>query len=403
MVEEVLPRVPYRQLVFTIPIALRKAFLFDRSLYGDLCRVAYAATRDFMRSQAQVLARQGKAVPAMIVSPQSFGDLLLPHAHAHAVVSLGLFRKDGLFFPMEDVDFSGLEEVFRERFFRLLLRREKILPETVERFKAWEHSGFSANWERKIAAEDRQGLERLLTYMERPAVSLRRLRYLDDGMVSYQGSKFHPRLGIDHQLLSPVEFLALLVPHVLLRYEITLRLYGALSTTWRRKLGWIENPPVHSPPPEAIPLSAMLPLTDPTPPPLPPPPPPADSKPPDSGPDEDPDSLRTRKRSWAKLIQRTWKDDPQICSSCGKPMKLVTAIAPEQKDVIERILRHLKLWDPPWKRQRKARGPPPSPGAGKTTETSALGEMVDPLIDDELHFIDVHLQEDVDSDVDPRT
>jgi hypothetical protein len=84
-------------------------------------------------------------------------------------------------------------------------------------------------------------------------------------------------------------------------------------------------------------------------------------------------------------------------------MKLVTAIAPEQKDVIERILRHLKLWDPPWKRQRKARGPPPSPGAGKTTETSALGEMVDPLIDDELHFIDVHLQEDVDSDVDPRT
>jgi hypothetical protein len=239
---------------------------------------------------------------------------------------------------MEDVDFSGLEEVFRERFFRLLLRREKILPETVERFKAWEHSGFSANWERKIAAEDRQGLERLLTYMERPAVSLRRLRYLDDGMVNYQGSKFHPRLGIDHQLLSPVEFLALLVPHVLLRYEITLRLYGALSTTWRRKLGWIENPPVHSPPPEAIPLSAMLPLTDPTPPPLPPPPPPADSKPPDSGPDEDPDSLRTRKRSWAKLIQRTWKDDPQICSSCGKPMKLVTAIAPEQKDVIERIL-----------------------------------------------------------------
>ncbi|MBI4583966.1 MAG: transposase zinc-binding domain-containing protein [Planctomycetes bacterium] len=40
MVEEVLPLVPYRQLVFTIPIALRKSFLFDRSLYGELCRVA---------------------------------------------------------------------------------------------------------------------------------------------------------------------------------------------------------------------------------------------------------------------------------------------------------------------------------------------------------------------------
>jgi hypothetical protein len=404
MVEEVLPLVPYRQLVFTIPIALRKAFLFDRSLYGDLCRVAYAATRDFLRSKAPVLARQGKAVPAMIVSPQSFGDLLVAHSHAHAVVSLGLFRKDGLFFPMEEVDFSGLEAVFRERFFKMLLRKEKILPETVERFKAWEHSGFSVNWERRITPEDRQGLERLLTYMERPAVSLRRLNYREDGRVHYQGSKFHPRLGIDHQLLSPVEFLALLVPHILLKYEITLRLYGALSTTWRRKLGWIEIPPVHSPPPEAIPLSAMLPLTDPTPlppSPPPPPPPPADSKPPDSGPDsgpdEDPDSVQKRKRSWAKLIQRTWNDDPQICSSCGKPMKLVAAIALEQKDVIERILRSLKLWDPPWKRQRKARGPPPSTGAGKTTETSTLGDMVDPLIDDELHFLDVHPQEDDDS------
>ena len=141
MVEEVLPIVPYRQLVFTIPVALRKAFLFDRSLYGELCRVAYGSTRDFLRSRATLLARHLKAVPAMIVSPQSFGDLLVPHSHAHALVSLGLFRKDGLFFPMEDLDFTGLEELFRERFVQMLLRKERILPETVERFKAWEHSG----------------------------------------------------------------------------------------------------------------------------------------------------------------------------------------------------------------------------------------------------------------------
>ena len=79
MVEEVLPLVPYRQLVFTIPVALRKSFLFDRSLFGELCRVAYASTRDFMRSRAPLFARQGKAVPAMVVSPQSFGDLLVAH------------------------------------------------------------------------------------------------------------------------------------------------------------------------------------------------------------------------------------------------------------------------------------------------------------------------------------
>jgi hypothetical protein len=154
---------------------------------------------------------------------------------------------------MEDLDFSGLEQVFRERFFRMLLRRGKIRPETVERFKSWEHSGFHVGWrERKIEAQDRAGLERLLSYIERPAVSLRRLRYRDDGMVHYQGTRFHPRLGIDHQLLPPVEFMALLVPDVLLRYEISLRSYGALSTTFRRKVGWIRNPPVHTRLPEVL-------------------------------------------------------------------------------------------------------------------------------------------------------
>ena len=52
MVEEVLPGVPYHLLLFTAPRALRKCFLFARRLYGDLCRVAYAATRDFLGKQA---------------------------------------------------------------------------------------------------------------------------------------------------------------------------------------------------------------------------------------------------------------------------------------------------------------------------------------------------------------
>ena len=34
-------------------------------------------------------------MPAMVVVPQSFADLLVPHAHAHAVCSLGLFFRDG--------------------------------------------------------------------------------------------------------------------------------------------------------------------------------------------------------------------------------------------------------------------------------------------------------------------
>lgn len=51
---------------------------------------------------------------------------------------------------MEDIDFSGLEELFRERFFEMLLRREKTLTETVEKFKRWRHLCFSTGWDRKI-------------------------------------------------------------------------------------------------------------------------------------------------------------------------------------------------------------------------------------------------------------
>jgi hypothetical protein len=52
LVEEVLPVVPYRQLVFTIPRNLRRPFLFDRSLYGALAQIAYSSTRDFLRRRA---------------------------------------------------------------------------------------------------------------------------------------------------------------------------------------------------------------------------------------------------------------------------------------------------------------------------------------------------------------
>ena len=374
MVDEVLPIVPYRQLVFTIPRNLRRPFLFDRSLYGELSRIAYSSTRDFLRREAAGTFRGvERAVPTMVASPQSFGDLIVHNPHLHAICSLGLFRPDGVFLPLENLDFSGLEEIFHERFFQMMLRREKVRPETVERMRAWEHSGFAVNFERKIEACDRKGLEGLLSYMERAPVSLRRLTYRpENGTVHYQGTRFHPRLGRDHQLLPALDFLALLVPHIALRYQVTVRSYGAASTTFRRKAGWIQDPPVKRPPPRAKPTSFvgpagngendLLPSPSPTPP---------DSKRPGSLParDETEDEFtRQRRRNWARLIARTWLDDPEICSRCGARMEVLAAISsPAQDHLIEKILRSRGEWDPPWKRPRKVRGPPPSTSGSQGT------------------------------------
>ncbi len=96
--------------------------------------------------------------------------------------------------------------------------------------------------------------------------------------------------------------------------------------------------------------------------------------------------MRNRKRSWAKLISKAWHDNPEICRSCGKTMEIVAAIAPRTEDVIERILRHLKLWAPPWKRQRNVRGPPPSSRAGSTAFPAQEEEIdyPDSVVDDAL-------------------
>ncbi len=327
MVEQVLPDVPYLQIVFTIPKMLRRAFLFDRSLYGELSRVAYASTREFFGEHFPAL---DDPVPAMIVAPQSFGNLLTCHPHLHSLSSLGVFDREGTFHAAPaDLDFSPLEELFRERTLEMMLRREKISEERVELLRSWHHSGFNLDASRKVDAGDRQSLESLLQYIARPPVSLRRLSYRSDGMVHYQGSKFHPGLGRDHQLVTGVEFLAMLVPHISLRWEVTIRTYGALSTTKRKNFGWIEEKTEASAP-DVLTVE-----------------------------EEDSNFVKVRRRNWARLIAKVWLSDPEACPECGGHMRVLAAISsPAQDDVIERILRCRNQWQPPWERQRLPRGPP---------------------------------------------
>jgi hypothetical protein len=325
----------------------------------------------------------------MVIVPQSFGDLLVSHPHAHALVSLGVFLRDGSFLSMEDADFSLLEAIFRERVFDFMIQKEKITPEVAEDMRAWPHSGFEVSWERRIEANDRKGLEGLLAYMDRPPVSLRRLTYRPEGLVHYQGTKVHPRLGTDHQLLPPLDFLALLVGHVLLRYEVTIRSYGAVSTTFRKRLGWVEAPPVNEPPVEAF-------VSLPSPPSTPrttsqhTPPPRVNPNAPD---DEESDFTRKRRQSWAKLISKVYFSDPELCASCGERMKIVAAItSPHQDHVIERVLRHLQIWAPPWKRARKTRSPPPRHSDSRDPleerEEPSCAEPIDPLPDTDAYVID---------------
>jgi len=147
---------------------------------------------------------------------------------------------------------------------------------------------------------------------------------------------------------------------------VTTRLYGAVSTRTRPRLGWIERPPTHKPPREYGPppdLDLQIPpsTAEPS------PPSPRNeatdaSRPGRPGPDAGDDSpfVRNQRRSWARLIHKTWLCDPELCPVCGQRMKVIAAISSAQDALIEKILRHTGQWDPPWLRKRKARGPPPA-------------------------------------------
>jgi hypothetical protein len=59
-----------------------------------------------------------------------------------------------------------------------------------------------------------------------------------------------------------------------------------------------------------------------------------------------------RNANWARLFQKVYEVDPLECPNCGHTMRIL-----DDADVVKRILKHLKVWnplpdsagrDPPW-------------------------------------------------------
>ena len=151
-----------------------------------------------------------------------------------------------------------------------------------------------------------------------------------------------------------------------LRFECRIHSFGALSTTIRKALGWIGNDDTSDPgaqessqgPKEVVVAEG-----------------------------DQSEFIRLRKKSWARLIARTWLEDPSLCSTCGKEMKGLAAISsPAQDDVIEKILRAQGRWNPPWLKHRPARGPPGSEVPSWSRAKEVDGFEPPPL--DEVYLLD---------------
>jgi hypothetical protein len=60
---------------------------------------------------------------------------------------------------------------------------------------------------------------------------------------------------------------------------------------------------------------------------------------------QDDDFRRFCRRAWARLIRKVYLVDPLTCPNCGARLRILSFI--DNPCIIEKILRHLKLWDSP--------------------------------------------------------
>jgi hypothetical protein len=79
-------------------------------------------------------------------------------------------------------------------------------------------------------------------------------------------------------------------------------------------------------------------------------------------PEPEQDNFRRHcRRAWARLIRKVWCADPLVCPKCSGQLRIISFI--EDSSVIEKILRHLELWDPPER--------PPRPQVSTTLDYDA--------------------------------
>ena len=198
LVDHVIPPVPVRQWVISVPKRLR-------GMLADRLRAVAALTKIVLAEiERLLLAASGFNPPAN--TPASarprlgavsflhrFGSALNHHVHLHVCATDGVFVPAAAeaacdtppaFLPARPInqaDLAALTERVRRRVIRWFRRSRLLDAAAAADMLAWENSGFSVDASVRITLLDRdvpsyfQGLEHLLRYCARPPFALERL------------------------------------------------------------------------------------------------------------------------------------------------------------------------------------------------------------------------------------
>jgi hypothetical protein len=317
--ERLMLLLPHRQVVFTFPKVLRVFFRYDRSLYGELCKLVYPMMQRFY-AEAAGRPIQGAAV----IAYASAGDFVRWNPHLHALFLEGGFDGEGRFVHVPSLDPAKLGQYFRSTVIGFFLKRRLINERLAKNMLDWTHSGFSVDLTVKIAANSPKTRVSLAEYIARPPLSLKKMLVEEHGGSVLYRSVYNPYFATDQKLFPAIGFLVDLLQHLPDAGAHLVRRYGLYSSrcraTWSDRpylvrlapAGWREQHGSQSEPQPGLP------------------------------PEQEPHlsvSARETRSAWARLIAKVYEVDPLVCPRCGSKMKVKAVITDPQQ--LRRILRHL--------------------------------------------------------------
>ena len=95
LVDRILPAVPVRQWVLTVPHGLRYAMAHDPRLTGFVLRVFLAALSSRMRRRARKQGLRGVLKTGAVTMIQRFDSALALNVHFHSLLIDGVYTRDG--------------------------------------------------------------------------------------------------------------------------------------------------------------------------------------------------------------------------------------------------------------------------------------------------------------------
>lgn len=343
LTDHVLPRLPVRQWVLSVPKRLRYFLQRDTALQGAVLRILLRGIEHCLREHST--GCDSKARIGAIAFIHRFGSSLNEHTHFHCCVVDGVFQPaskigetadaaDALakvdFHAATNLDTAAIAQVqalIRQRILRAFVRRGLIGKADRAEMLGWEHGGgFSLDASVCIEGHDRAGLERLLRYCARPPFALEHLHTLDAGHLLYHNPK--PRSDSPRELvLTPMELIDKIAALIPLPRAHRHRYYGVLAP----------NSPLRG----AVTALAPLPVVV---------QPEAEATAADA-----PPHRAASHYLWAMLLARIYETLPLVCPLCQSPMRIIAFIT--DGSTVRRILDHLGESSSPPK-VAPARGPP---------------------------------------------